>query len=342
MAAEPVLRVQDLYKSFPVRGRGGSVVEAVRGVSFDLGRGEILGLVGETGCGKSTIVRCLAGLTRPSAGRLLLDGEDLSRLSSKGWRAARRRLQVVFQNPYLSLDPRMTVLEIVREPLVIHHIGGREQSSLESRAVLESVGIGSGELGKRPAQLSGGQRQRVAIARALVLNPEVLIFDEPVSALDVSVQAQVINLVMDLQAQRHVSCLIVLHDLAVASQMCDRVAVIYRGRIVERGTAEQVLNHPLHPYTRGLLGAVPRLGVSVATGSDGQLLQGAADGAAADRAGCRFRSRCHLSQGAQVCQDAEPQLRPLGSGQMVACHLADQPAPTGSAVAGGADERWKS
>jgi len=341
VATEPVLQVDDLYKSFAVRGAAHSVVEAVRGVSFDLDRGEILGLVGETGCGKSTIVRCLAGLTQPSAGRIRLDGEELSRLSAKGWRAARRRLQVVFQNPYLSLDPRMTVLEIVREPLVIHHIGDREQSVAETRAVLESVGIGSGEFGKRPAQLSGGQRQRVAIARALVLNPEVLIFDEPVSALDVSVQAQVINLVMDLQRQRQVSCLIVLHDLAVASQMCDRVAVIYRGRIVEQGTAEQVLNHPLHPYTRGLLAAVPRLGVSVATGGDGHLLQGSADGMAADRAGCRFRSRCPLSQGAQICEEAEPQLRPAGSGQVVACHLADQPVPTGSVVAGGADESRK-
>lgn len=338
MATEPVLQVDDLYKSFAVRGAAHSVVEAVRGVSFDLGRGEILGLVGETGCGKSTIVRCLAGLTHPSAGTIRLGGEELAGQNAKGWRAQRRRLQVVFQNPYLSLDPRMTVLEIVREPLIIHHIGDREQSLVESRAVLESVGIGPGELAKRPAQLSGGQRQRVAIARALVLNPEVLIFDEPVSALDVSVQAQVINLVMDLQRQRHVSCLIVLHDLAVASQMCDRVAVIYRGRIVEQGTAEQVLNQPLHPYTRGLLAAVPRLGVSVTTGSGAHLLQGSADGMAIDRAGCRFRSRCPLSQGAQICEGAEPQLRRLGSGQAVACHLADKSVPTGSGAAAGADE----
>jgi oligopeptide/dipeptide ABC transporter ATP-binding protein len=323
MTTETVLKIEDLHKSYLVRGRARSVVEAVRGVSLELAQGEVLGLVGETGCGKSTIVRCLAGLTEPSAGSIRLGAEELSSLNARGWRAARRRMQVVFQNPYQSLDPRMTVLEIVREPLVIHHVGDREQTVNASRRVLQSVGIGFGELGKRPAQLSGGQRQRVAIARALVLDPEVLILDEPVSALDVSVQAQVINLVIDLQRQRQVSCLVILHDLAVASQMCNRVAVIYLGRIVEQGTAEQVLGRPAHPYTKGLLAAAPRLGVPLESVAEDRLLKGSVDATVDSHVGCRFRSRCPLGHDVEICRETDPQLRPLGSQQRVACHLAE-------------------
>lgn len=319
---ETVLEVEGLAKTFLVGG-GRPPVEAVRSVSFHIDRGEILGLVGETGCGKSTVARCVAGLVRPSGGSIRLQGRELAELGARDWRGVRRRLQIVFQNPYLSLDPRMTVLEIVREPLAIHGLGGRADAERRSAELLASVGIGPGELGKLPVQLSGGQRQRVAIARALVLDPEVLILDEPVSALDVSVQAQVINLLADLQQERQLSCLIILHDLAVASQISDRLAVMYLGKIVEQGSAVGVLTGPVHPYTQALLASVPRISEPLTALSSSRLVSGDAQARLEDLSGCRFRSRCPRGHDQEVCRIEDPLLLPVGGGQDVACHLVE-------------------
>lgn len=326
MDANPVLDVDNIYKSFRrsggVGGRLGSVVEAVRGVSFQLATGETLGIVGETGCGKSTVARCVAGLTPVSRGSVRVDGTDLAALDRKGRREIRKRVQIVFQNPFLSLDPRMSVVDIVTEPLRIHKLGSRAECRQVACATLASVGIGQSELDARPAHLSGGQRQRVAIARALVLDPAVLILDEPVSSLDVSIQAQVLNLLLDLQQQRRVSYLVILHDLAVATQMCDRIAVIYLGEIVDEGAVRDVLTRPRHPYSQALLAAVPHLGEPVGGGQGERLIGGDATLAAMDMTGCRFRSRCQLGRGREICAEVKPPLRLLENGERVACHFA--------------------
>lgn len=329
MAAEPLLEVTDLEKSFRVsRGaanKGGQgYVHAVRKVSFSVRRGETLGLVGETGCGKSTIARCIVGLTPPSGGSIRLNGQELTALGRAQWRAVRPRLQIVFQNPYLSLDPKMTVLAIVQEPLSIHRLGTKQEVSALARRTLAAVGIGEREMAARPASLSGGQRQRVAIARALVLDPEIVILDEPVSALDVSIQAQVTNLLVDLQHQRGVSYVVILHDLAVASQMCERVAVIYLGKVVEIGKSEDVLTAPVHPYSRGLLDAAPRLGVGIGAASTrpatiiGEVSHETISG-------CRFRPRCPVGRDRDICAQVEPGLTDAqGDAHLVACHFADE------------------
>jgi peptide/nickel transport system ATP-binding protein len=335
MGTDAQLEVSGLEKSFRLGGgshrrAGPAYVHAVRGVSFSLSRGETLGLVGETGCGKSTIARCIVGLTAPTAGSVRFDGTELTTLRRAEWRAVRRKMQIVFQNPYLSLDPKMTVLAIVREPAIIYGTPRDEATEL-ARRTLGAVGLGEGEMSSRPAGLSGGQRQRVAIARALVLNPELVVLDEPVSALDVSIQAQVTNLLVDLQAERGVSYVAILHDLAVASQMCDQVAVIYLGRIVEVGPAETVLNDPVHPYTCGLLDAVPRLGAGIGAASEhaseirGELTHEVTSG-------CPFRPRCPIGRERERCAAEVPELVAVGSGDhRAACHFAAE-----------AKERWQS
>jgi oligopeptide/dipeptide ABC transporter ATP-binding protein len=326
MPSEILLEVENLWKTFAGSSGMGSkrkhAVQAVRGVSFRLARRQTLGLVGETGCGKSTIARCIAGLTRATSGSVKFDGIDLGGLDRRGWRDMRCRVQIVFQNPYLSLDPRMAIRDIVAEPLAIHKRGSHSERDQLAESTLESVGIGRSEGSKRPAQLSGGQRQRVAIARALVLSPEILILDEPISALDVSIQAQVINLLMELQQSREVSYLVILHDLAVAAQMCDQLAVIYLGQIVEEGTAEAVLSRPHHPYSQGLLAAVPRLGEALRGEGAQRIIGGEAIPTSSDAQGCRFRSRCPLGHDEEICAQVEPALRPVGEGGRVSCHLA--------------------
>ena len=235
----------------------GESLRAVDGVSFDIRAGETFGLVGESGCGKSTIARCILRLTQPTGGRVLFDGADLATLGRTELRALRKRMQIVFQDPYASLDPRMTVGAIVEEPLVIHGLGTTKERRDEVATMLELVGLTPQQARRKPHEFSGGQRQRIALARALVLHPELVILDEPVSALDVSIQAQVLNLLRSLQTELGLTYLFIVHDLAVAEYFCDRLAVLYLGAVMELGERETLFRSPLHPYTDALLSAVP-------------------------------------------------------------------------------------
>ncbi|MFB2596625.1 ABC transporter ATP-binding protein [Herbiconiux sp. P17] len=258
---DPILRVEDLVKDYPGRqrvfGRARSAVKAVRGVSFEIARGETLALVGESGSGKTTVAKTIMGFEKPTSGRILFEGRDLAGLRAAEWRSLRRDLQFVFQDPYASLPGRMPVGEIIAEPLIIHGVGDRAARRARVRELLDLVGLRPEHESRYPHEFSGGQRQRVGIARALALSPRMLILDEPVSALDVSVQAQVINLLSDLQTELGLSYLFIAHDLAVVRHIAQRVAVMYLGEIVETGPTAQVFENPQHPYTRALLASVP-------------------------------------------------------------------------------------
>ncbi len=310
-----VLRVENLVVEFPV-GRTGLKVNAVSDLSFDVAEGETLGLVGESGCGKSTTGKAIMQLPKPTGGRVLFEGKDLAASSGAELRALRRRMQMIFQDPISSLNPRRTVKDIVKEPLII----GKESGDLDARAVamLETVGIDPATVGRRPHQFSGGQCQRISVARALVIEPKMLICDEPVSALDVSIQAQVLNLLEDMKARYGLTMIFISHDLSVVKNISDRVAVMYLGKMCEIGAADDLYRSPAHHYTRALLDSIPVPDPSRA-GEERGGLAGDLPSPMAPPSGCRFRTRCPMAQ--EQCASEEPQLREVGNGHFVACHF---------------------
>jgi peptide/nickel transport system ATP-binding protein len=318
-ATAPLLQVERLQTHFRLRGRygwGSQVLRAVNDVSFAIERGRTLGLVGESGCGKSTLGRTILGLYKPAQGSISLGGEDLGRLSGVRLRRKRLAIQAVFQDPYSSLDPRMSVTDIVAEPLRINRLPVGDKVA----RALADVGLPPSAAAKRPAQFSGGQRQRIAIARALVLDPELIILDEAVSALDVSIQAQIINLLKRLQRERGVAYLFISHNLAVVRHSAHEVAVMYLGRIVETGARAQVFDRPSHPYTQALLSAVPIPDPAVER-PDPVILQGDMPNPIDPPSGCVFRTRCPIAQ--PLCAENAPELVERGeSGHRIACHFA--------------------
>jgi oligopeptide/dipeptide ABC transporter ATP-binding protein len=323
--ADTILEVRDLVMHFNVRhgllGGSSGVVRAVDGISFSLRRGETLGLVGESGCGKTTTGRCVLQLERPTSGAVIFEGQDLTKLDPVALRAARKRVQVIFQDPYSSLNPRMTVGQIIAEPMAVHAIEPDAAARARRTAeLLSRVGLLPQHARRYPHELSGGQRQRVGIARALAMKPSLIICDEPVSALDVSIQAQIINLLADLQVDFGLAYLFVAHDLAVVRHISDRIAVMYLGKIVELASREDLYKAPKHPYTRALLSAVPIPDPVIEADRERQVLKGEVPSPLNPPSGCVFHPRCPLA--IERCSREVPALRTVGAAHVAACHLA--------------------
>ena len=318
--ATPILEVRDLAKRFPVRSPLGrtQIVHAVEGVSFTVGHGETLGLVGESGCGKSTVGRMIVRLIEPTEGTILIDGSDVSHRPERQLGDLRRKVQMVFQDPYGSLNPRMRAGDIVGEPLLVHGVARGSALADRVETLFKRVGLRPDQMRNTPGQFSGGQRQRIAIARAIALGPDLVVADEPVSALDVSIQAQVMNLLSELQEELGLSYLFIAHDLGIVRHVSDRIAVMYLGRIVETGAVDRVFDTPRHPYTRSLLAAVPRPDPKRRL-AERDLPAGEVPSPIAPPPGCAFHPRCPLAT--DRCRSEVPALRPVG-GALVACHNA--------------------
>ncbi|NLJ87010.1 MAG: ATP-binding cassette domain-containing protein [Firmicutes bacterium] len=331
MSSSTLLEARELKKYFPIQ-EGAFLrkkvgwVKAVDGVSFSIRRGETVGLVGESGCGKTTTGRMLLRIIEPTAGSIIYHDSsgpvDIAELDRKELWNLRRRMQMIFQDPYSSLNPRMTVQEIVQEPLYCYGVGTAAERKERVVKILKVVGLDPKFMSRYPHAFSGGQRQRIGIARALILNPEIIIADEPVSALDVSIQAQVLNLLQDLQAQFNLTFLFISHDLSVVEHLCDRTMVMYLGRIVEMADTEELFDNPLHPYVETLLSAVPR--PEPGFRFDEQILEGEAEGYQGESKGCAFAPRCRYAKA--ICHEEVPELREMasnGSPHVVSCHLAE-------------------
>ncbi len=318
-----ILKVDNLVKYFPILAgifqRQVGVVHAVDGISFNIRSGETFGLVGESGCGKSTAGRTILQLYRPTSGKFIFDGVDLVTLKGEHLRRMRTRMQMIFQDPYASLNPRMTVREIVGEPLLVHDIGKSKEIDERVDQLLDLVRLNPGFAGRYPHEFSGGQRQRIGVARALALNPDFIVCDEPISALDVSIQAQVVNLLEDLQEKLGLTYLFIAHDLSMVRHISNRVAVMYLGILAELANREELYEHPLHPYTQALLSAVPVPDPYVEEKRKRIILEGDVPSPVNPPSGCRFRTRCPLAE--KICAEQVPAWREIAPDHWVACHM---------------------
>ncbi len=324
----PLLKVEHLTKEFPAEagmlaGRFSKrVVSAVNDVSFEIHAGETFGLVGESGCGKSTTGRAIMRLTNPTAGKVFFEGKDVSKMSKHELKDLRREMQFIFQDPYASLNPRMTIGEIISEPMTIHNVGTKEERMKTVRELLDVVGLNPEHINRYPHEFSGGQRQRIGIARAFALKPKLIICDEPVSALDVSIQAQVLNLLKDLQDKYGTAYLFIAHDLSVVQHISDRVAVMYLGKMVELSDWKTLYTEPHHPYTQSLLSAVPVPDPDVQKTRARIILAGDPPSPIDPPSGCRFHTRCPIAK--EICGSQQPDFREVAPGHFCACHFAEK------------------
>ena len=326
MAGDKLLQVENLtkyfYKPQGLFGQKKQIVKSVDHISFDIMRNETLGLVGESGCGKTTVGRTITRLYEPTDGRIIFDGQDISHLTKKELLPYRKKMQMIFQDPYASLNARMTVMDIIREALDLHSdLKTKEEKSKRVYELLDRVGLMREHANRYPHEFSGGQRQRIGIARALAVDPEFIVCDEPISALDVSIQAQVVNMLEDLQREFGLTYLFIAHDLSMVRHISDRIGVMYLGKLVEIGPSEEIYSHHLHPYTEALLSSVPVPDPEKARAKEHIVLQGDIPSPIDPPSGCRFRTRC--PRACEQCARAEPELKPVGNDHFVACHLVN-------------------